>query len=70
MEFNNSLSLRNYNLIYLDNAATTPIAPEVIEVMTEILRIVHGNPSSIHQFGRQAKALKALEKVESFNSIL
>jgi len=47
----------NNKPIYLDNAATTPIAPEVIEVMAETMRTVHGNPSSIHQFGRQAKAL-------------
>jgi len=43
--------------VYLDNAATTPIAPEVIEVMTEMMRGHFGNPSSIHAHGRQAKTM-------------
>jgi len=41
--------------IYLDNAATTPIAPEVIEEMIPVLRENFGNPSSIHSYGRKAK---------------
>tara|TARA_R110002072_G_scaffold271987_1_gene432035 strand:- start:14324 stop:15463 length:1140 start_codon:yes stop_codon:yes gene_type:complete len=43
--------------IYLDNAATTPIAPEVVEAMIPILRENFGNPSSTHSFGRKSKAL-------------
>ena len=43
--------------VYLDNAATTPIAPEVIEAMLPVLKDVFGNPSSSHSFGRKAKAL-------------
>jgi len=43
--------------IYLDNAATTPIAQEVIDVMHESMLENFGNPSSTHQFGRQAKNL-------------
>ncbi|CAA0222561.1 probable cysteine desulfurase [Tenacibaculum maritimum] len=42
--------------IYLDNAATTPIAEEVITVMVESMQTNNGNPSSIHQFGRKAKS--------------
>ncbi|WBX72062.1 cysteine desulfurase family protein [Tenacibaculum retecalamus] len=42
--------------IYLDNAATTPMLPEVIEVMHTSMQNNFGNPSSIHQFGRKAKA--------------
>jgi len=42
--------------VYLDNAATTPLAPEVAEVMIPILQSEFGNPSSTHYFGRQAKA--------------
>ncbi|MDT7831565.1 cysteine desulfurase family protein [Flavobacteriaceae bacterium S356] len=42
---------------YLDNAATTPIRTEVIQVMSESMESVFGNPSSTHQFGRKAKAL-------------
>lgn len=43
--------------IYLDNAATTPILPEVIETISEAMATVYGNPSSIHQVGRKAKSL-------------
>lgn len=43
--------------VYLDNAATTPVAPEVVEVMIPILRNEFGNPSSTHSFGRQSKGL-------------
>lgn len=42
--------------VYLDNAATTPMLPEVIEVMQQSMQVNFGNPSSIHQFGRKAKA--------------
>ena len=35
--------------IYLDNAATTPIAKEVIDVMQESMSENFGNPSSTHQ---------------------
>lgn len=43
--------------VYLDNAATTPLAPEVAEAMIPYLRNEFGNPSSTHYFGRQAKAV-------------
>jgi cysteine desulfurase len=43
--------------VYLDNAATTPIAPEVVEAMLPVLKETFGNPSSTHFFGRNAKAL-------------
>lgn len=46
--------------IYLDNAATTPLDPAVVEAMLPILNQTFGNPSSIHSFGREAKA--AVEK--------
>lgn len=46
--------------IYLDNAATTPIDPKVVEAMLPFLHQTFGNPSSIHSFGREAKA--AVEK--------
>ncbi|MGK9476020.1 cysteine desulfurase family protein [Melioribacter sp. OK-6-Me] len=41
--------------IYLDNAATTPTDPRVIEKMIPYLNEYFGNPSSIHSFGRKAR---------------
>jgi cysteine desulfurase len=41
--------------IYLDYNASTPIDPEVIEEMLPYLQDRFGNPSSSHQYGRQAK---------------
>lgn len=43
--------------VYLDNAATTPMAKEVIDVMTEVMATTFGNPSSTHSFGRDAKSI-------------
>lgn len=43
--------------VYLDNAATTQLDPEVIEVMTAVMREHYGNPSSIHAFGRKTRSL-------------
>lgn len=45
----------NENRIYLDNAATTPIDPSVIEAMISIMKDHYGNPSSTHGHGRKAK---------------
>ena len=41
--------------IYLDHAATSPVAPEVISVMTEAMGAYYGNASSIHAAGREAR---------------
>src|SRR5205814_6012190 len=42
---------------YPDNAATTPVRPEVLEAMLPYLgRDAFGNPSSAHRFGRAARA--------------
>ena len=43
--------------VYLDNAATTPIATEVVDAMIPVLRDQFGNPSSTHGFGRETRAL-------------
>ena len=43
--------------VYLDNASTTPLLPEVINKMNEILNDDFGNPSSIHSYGRRAKSI-------------
>jgi cysteine desulfurase len=47
--------------VYFDNAATTPLDPEVLEAMMPYLKNDFGNPSSTHQFGRKTKA--GIEKV-------
>lgn len=43
--------------IYLDNAATTCVLPEVVDVMCDALKNTYGNPSSTHVFGRESKVL-------------
>ena len=44
-------------LIYLDNAATTPCAPQVVQRMAEILAGPGGNPSSHYSIGYEAKQI-------------
>lgn len=43
------------NRIYLDNAATTSLAPEVLEAMMPYLTTHFGNPSSIYSYGRESR---------------
>ncbi len=43
--------------VYLDNAATTPIAPEIIKMMSEMMGTHFANPSSVHSFGRESKII-------------
>ena len=45
----------NNNIIYMDNHATTPIAPEVLAAMTPYLTMHFGNAASTHPFGVTAK---------------
>ena len=42
--------------IYLDHNATTPVDPAVVETVTQALRDLFGNASSVHAFGQTAKA--------------
>lgn len=42
-------------MIYLDNSATTPIAPEAAEAMCECMKNSWGNPSSTHKIGREGR---------------
>lgn len=48
--------------VYLDNASTTQIRPEVIQEMTKVLGEDYGNPSSTHSFGRNAKSILELSR--------
>ncbi|MCC6722701.1 MAG: cysteine desulfurase [Bacteroidia bacterium] len=43
--------------VYLDNAATTPLDPEVVTAMTDVLSNYYGNPSAQHAIGRTAKGI-------------
>jgi cysteine desulfurase len=53
----------HYSHIYLDTAASTPVADEVIEEMLPYLKERYGNPSSMHKFGREtARAINLARK--------
>lgn len=52
--------MRDTGRIYLDHAATTPVLPEVAQVVAEAMVEGYGNPSSVHQVGRRART--ALER--------
>lgn len=43
------------NRIYLDNAATTPLDPEVLQTMLPYMQTHFGNPSSIYSYGRETR---------------
>ena len=43
--------------VYLDNASTTQIAPEVIDYMAELMKSDYSNPSSIHHGGRKSRII-------------
>ncbi|HEY0053815.1 MAG TPA: cysteine desulfurase family protein [Pedobacter sp.] len=53
--------------VYLDNAATTPLDPEVLKEMYATMESHFGNPSSIHAHGREARTVieKARKQVAS-----
>lgn len=48
--------------VYLDNASTTQIKPDVIQVMVKVLSEDYGNPSSTHSLGRNAKSVLELSR--------
>ena len=43
--------------VFLDYAATTPVSPEIIEMMSNLMGSHFGNPSSIHSYGRESKTI-------------
>lgn len=52
------------DLVYLDHNATTPVAPEVLDVMLPYLREEFGNPSSDHPAGRAAARAVAAARAQ------
>jgi len=48
--------------VYLDNASTTRMRPEVIQEMTKVMAEDFGNPSSTHSFGRNGKTILELSR--------
>ena len=57
--------------VYFDNAATTPMLKEVVDVMMESMNNNFGNPSSIHEMGRKAKVVleTARKKIAGFLNV-
>jgi cysteine desulfurase len=55
--------------IYLDYNASTPVAPEVLEVLATVFRDVHGNPLSTHAFGVAARRVVETARAEVAASI-
>ena len=57
--------------LYLDNAATTPLRPDVKQYIIDILDI-YGNPSSVHQIGVQGRdiILTARKNVAKYAAII
>jgi cysteine desulfurase len=49
-------------MIYLDNAASTPVDDQVIARMTEIMRAAYGNPSAAHPAGAAARRAIAVAR--------
>ncbi len=55
-------------MIYLDNAASTPIHQDVLTAMLPYLKEEYGNPSSLHRYGRFAR--RAIEKAKKQIALL
>lgn len=55
--------------VYLDNASTTPMLPEVVDTMADVMRNTYGNASSIHYHGRTARTLVEAARKTVANAI-
>ncbi len=56
------LNFAEMKKVYLDNASTTAMRPEVILEMTKVMQEDYGNPSSTHSFGRNGKTILELSR--------
>lgn len=56
-------------MIYLDSAATTPVKPEVLDVIMNTMKNCWGNPSSAYDFGLQSRRIIEDAKKTVANSI-
>ena len=56
-------------MTYFDHSATTPVHPDVLDLMHSIQKDVYGNPSSLHSQGRQAKSIIEKARKQVANSI-
>ena len=61
--------MKGKKMIYLDNAATSPILDGVAEKMYEILKNEYGNPSSLHTLGMRAEEIMEEAREEIADSI-
>jgi len=57
------------NRIYCDIAATTPIDSKVLELMEHTQEYIFGNPSSVHIFGQEAKAVVERARIQVAESL-
>ena len=51
--------------VYLDNNATTQVAPEVLDEMLTYFLELYGNPSSMHSFGGQVAKKRACRRLHA-----
>ena len=56
-------------MIYLDNAATTPVTEPIIEVMLPYIKENYGNPSSAYSFGRKIREAVEISRKQIASSI-
>ena len=54
--------MKKYRDLYLDYSATTPLLPEVLDEMLPFLKDKFGNPSSVHKFGQETRAVIELAR--------